>query len=130
MQDNISVIGIGKLGLCFSLTLENAGYNVLGIDVCQTYVDEVNNKTLLSCEPDVEKRLKRSTNFTASTQLCDGLSHSDILFVIVATPSYESGRYDHTQVETLCDELLSLPKPKVKKHLVICCTAMIVTGKQ
>ena len=124
MEDNISVIGIGKLGLCFSLTLENAGYDVLGIDVCQEYVDEVNNKTLLSCEPDVEKRLKRAVNFRASTRLSDGLDHSDILFVIVATPSYESGRYDHRQVEILCDELLSLPKPKVKKHLVICCTVM------
>ena len=27
---NITVIGVGKLGLCFALQLEKAGYNVIG----------------------------------------------------------------------------------------------------
>ena len=36
---NASVIGIGKLGLCFGLTLEKCGYNVVGVDISQEYVD-------------------------------------------------------------------------------------------
>jgi len=123
-MDNLSVVGIGKLGLCFSLTLENAGYNVYGVDVCEDYVATINDKSLKSDEPCVEKLLQRSKYFEASTKLEGAIAHSDIIFVVVATPSLESGRYDHTQVDELCENILALPKPKTKKHFVICCTVM------
>ena len=35
---NVTIIGIGKLGLCFSLTLEKAGYEVMGIDISEDYI--------------------------------------------------------------------------------------------
>ena len=40
MNENISIIGVGKLGLCFALTLEEVGYDILGVDINQEYVDE------------------------------------------------------------------------------------------
>ena len=51
----ISVIGIGKLGLCFALTVEKAGYSVLGLDISPSYVKTVNNKTFKSDEQGVEE---------------------------------------------------------------------------
>ncbi|MHA1954707.1 MAG: 2-dehydropantoate 2-reductase N-terminal domain-containing protein, partial [Candidatus Heimdallarchaeaceae archaeon] len=95
---NVSVIGIGKLGLCFSLTLEKAGYNVVGVDVNKDYVESLNNKTFTSSEPSVDEYLQGSSNFTATTSLSEAVNHSDMLFVVVATPSLENGRYDHRQV--------------------------------
>ena len=44
MDQNITVIGIGKLGLCFALILEKAGYLVLGVDVSEEYVAKINSK--------------------------------------------------------------------------------------
>ncbi len=105
MSENISVIGVGKLGLCFSLTLEKVGYNVLGVDVNNDYVKILNDKTFKSDEPDVEEYLQKSTNFSATTDLSSAVNHSNVLFVVVATPSLANGRYDHSQVETLCDKL-------------------------
>ena len=32
-MNNISVIGIGKLGLGFALLLEKNGYSILGVDI-------------------------------------------------------------------------------------------------
>ena len=96
---NISVIGIGKLGLCFSLSLEKAGCNVVGVDVNKDYVDSLNGKLFTSSEPSVEQYLKESKNFTATTSLKKAVEHSDVLFVVVATPSLENGRYDHEQVD-------------------------------
>ena len=58
---NASVIGIGKLGLCFALTIEKCGYNVVGVDISQEYVDLVNEKTLKNPEPDVETFLNENT---------------------------------------------------------------------
>ena len=37
MQKKATVIGIGRLGLCFALTLEKAGYNVCGCDINVDY---------------------------------------------------------------------------------------------
>ena len=66
-MDNISVVGIGKLGLCFSLSLERAGYRVVGVDINQSYVDSINDKTFNSSEARVNERLTQSKNFEATT---------------------------------------------------------------
>lgn len=46
-MNNITVIGIGKLGLGFALLLEHIGYNVVGVDISTEYVNKINNKNIL-----------------------------------------------------------------------------------
>jgi len=121
----VSVIGVGRLGICFALTLEKAGYNVLGLDIFPEYVNSINNKTLKSDEENVEQYLKESKNFKATTSLKEAVDFSDILYVVVATPSLENGRYDHSQVDYLVDNIISNGlKYDTPKHFVICCTTM------
>jgi len=121
---NVTVIGIGKLGLCFSLILEKYGFNVLGIDVEESYVNSLNNKKFRSCEPDVETQLCQSNNFFASTDIKSGLVHSDISFIFVATPSLSSGKYDHSQINGVIDQLISNSQSNESKHIIIGCTTM------
>ena len=59
---NVAVIGIGKLGLCFALTLEKEGFNVVGVDISETYIRSINDKQISSSEPGVEKYLKITEN--------------------------------------------------------------------
>jgi len=121
---NITVIGIGKLGLCFSLILEKYGFNILGIDVDDNYVNSLNNKKFRSYEPDVDTQLSQSNNFFASTDMKSGLIHSDILFIFVATPSLLSGKYDHSQINGVIDQLISNSIRNELKHIIIGCTTM------
>lgn len=121
---NLSVIGIGKLGLCFALTLEKAGYNILGVDVNENYINLINNKTYTSSEENVEKYLKLSKNFLATTDISRAVNFSNVLFAVVATPSLENGRYNHSQVDSLVKQLKALGRQKETKHFVICCTTM------
>ena len=121
---NVSVIGIGKLGLCFSLTLEKAGFNVVGVDVNKDYVESLNNKTFTSSEPSVDEYLQNSSNFIATTSLREAVNHSDMLFVVVATPSLKNGRYDHRQVDSLINSIEMLGTSSARKHFVVCCTTM------
>jgi len=120
-ENNITVIGIGRLGLCTALCLEQAGYNVLGVDIFPDYVEKLNNKTLTSPEPGVEQALKNSVNFRATCDLDEGLEFSDMYFIIVATPSTDKVEaYDHSGLNRL---LQSINKRKVQnKHIVIGCT--------
>ena len=121
---NISLIGVGRLGLCFALTLEKAGYNIVGIDVNESYVKSLNDKTFTTSEKGVDDMLRTSKNFIASTNLNDALTHSNILFILVATPSLASGKYDHSQIEAVLSRLSSYGRQKNQKHLVISCTTM------
>jgi nucleotide sugar dehydrogenase len=120
----ISIIGIGKLGLCFALTLEKAGYSILGADISETYVKEINNKTFNSSEQNVNNLLYKSKNFTATTSLIDTINYSNVLFVVVATPSLNNGRYDHSQIDSLVKKIKKFGKQKETKHFIICCTTM------
>ena len=118
---NISIIGVGRLGICVCLCLEHAGYNVLGVDVFPDYVEKINNKTLFSPEPSVNKMLSNSINFSATTNFDEALVFSDIIFIYVATPSSGGEKfYDHT---TLGNILMKINERKVQnKHIVIGCT--------
>ena len=57
MNNKLSVIGVGKLGLCWALQLEKNGYDVLGVDLSQDYVDSLNNRTFNSSEASVNDLL-------------------------------------------------------------------------
>ncbi len=37
MNKNVSVVGIGRLGLSFAMSLEKNGYNVVGVDYYRDY---------------------------------------------------------------------------------------------
>lgn len=120
----ISLIGIGKLGICFALTLEKNGYDVLGVDVNEEYVNSINNKTYKSSEENVESYLLNSKNFRATTSIKESINFSDIIFLLVATPSLENGRYDHSQIDNVVNQLIELGVQNIRKDLVVCCTTM------
>jgi UDPglucose 6-dehydrogenase len=123
MSKNISVIGIGRLGICVALCLEKAGYNVMGLDISQTYIDHINNKTFSSPEPNVTKMLQESNNIKATTRLDEVLEHGDIIFIYVATPSGGGTKhYDHTMLGKVLMDINQ--KKVVNKHIVIGCTVI------
>jgi len=123
MNNNISIIGIGKLGLCLSLNLEKNGFNVIGMDIDKSYIESINKKNLKSDEPSVEKYLKKTKNFIVTTDIKKCLSN-EIIFITVSTPSLESGRYDHSQIENVINQILQFGIQKNKKYLIINCTTM------
>lgn len=122
-MENITVIGIGKLGLGFALLLEQSGYNVLGIDIFPDYVKSLNNKTYQCLEPSYNELIQNAVHFRASTDLQEGLDFSSILFIIVQTPSGGGEKfYDHTILSNL---LIKINKLKcANKHIIIGCTTM------
>ena len=123
MNKNISIIGIGRLGICIGLCLEHSGYNVLGVDVFPDYVAKINNKTFDSPEPHVNKMLQESKNFRATTDLDEAIAFSDLILIYVATPSSGGEKfYDH---DMLGKVLMKINQRKVEnKHVVIGCTVI------
>jgi len=120
---NATVIGIGRLGLCFALVLEKKGYKVVGVDINPSYCQKINSRTLSSPEPFVEEFLKSSKQLTSTTSLEEGVNHSDVLFILVDTPSAGGERhYDHSKLGAVLQGINRL-KP-IGKHVVIGCTVL------
>ena len=120
---NITVIGIGKLGLGFALLLEKSGYNVFGVDIFPEYVAKINDKSIRFSEPGYNDLLDNCKNLIASTDLNAALAHSDIVFIIVQTPNGGGSRfYDHSILSNLLEKINRMTP--VNKHFIIGCTVM------
>tara|TARA_B100000131_G_scaffold120951_1_gene117985 strand:+ start:23923 stop:25089 length:1167 start_codon:yes stop_codon:yes gene_type:complete len=117
--ENISVIGIGRLGLAWALVLERAGFNIIGCDILEDYVKSLNDKSFETIEPKINEYLKNAKKFTATTDLEYAISNAQMIFVNVRTESDSDGKYNHSQLDSLLDSILRIGKQKTHKHLVI-----------
>ena len=120
MGNKISIIGIGKLGLCFGLNLSKAGWDVLGMDVNKQYINELKSNTFKSSEESVNDYLNKY-EFTYTNSIDDALSN-DIIFVVVPTPSTHDFKYDHKYIENVVEKIISKGPSKNRKDLIINCT--------
>lgn len=117
--DKITVIGVGRLGLCLSLCLERAGYEVLGVDILPETVRKLNEKTLRSPEPKVTEFLRNSLHFSATESLEEGLAFSPLCFIALPVhPLHSKAPYDSVLLEKLFAQIDDLGVED--KHLVIC----------
>lgn len=127
-MEKISVIGVGRLGICFSLLAEQAGYDVMACDNKEDYVYGLNRKEIKTFEPRVEELLSHSKNLTATATINKAIAYSDLLFCFVATPSLESGEYNHEHIEEVVVGLLEYESQNNGglngKTLLINCTVM------
>ena len=81
---NISVFGLGKVGLTLVSCLANNGNQVIGVDVSPDLVSAVNDGSIRSLEPGVNQRLANSlNNLSATSDPVEAVQNSDISFIIV-----------------------------------------------
>lgn len=115
----IGLIGAGRLGICFALLCEKAGYDVLVSDIREDYVESLNNREILTHEPEVSNLLKSAKNFRATTNNKEVIDECDLIYTLVATPSLPDGSYN---VSSVWDVVKSFEGITSKKSLVIGCT--------
>ena len=89
----VGVIGAGRLGICFALLLENAGYEVVASDIREDYVKSLQERKIDTHEPGVQELLSKATNITFKTGNLDVIRECDILYTLVATPSLHPAYY-------------------------------------
>jgi len=119
---SISIIGIGRLGLCTALCFSKVGYNVVGVDINSEYVEKLNKKLFVSSEPHVNEYLNEITNFHATTNIVEGIENSDYIYIIVDTPTIGDNNYDTRNLEKV---LSSLNSHQISnKHIIIGCTVL------
>jgi UDPglucose 6-dehydrogenase len=94
METKYSVIGLGKLGASMAAAIASRGFNVIGVDVSQRSVDLMNNGHAPVQETDLEKTIAANKQrIRATLSHSEAILNSSVSFVIVPTPSDESGAF-------------------------------------
>lgn len=115
----VGVIGAGRLGICFALLCEAAGYDVLVSDIREDYVNDLNNRKIVTNEPEVENLLRTAKNFRATTNNKEVIDECDLIYTLVATPSKEDGSYDVSSVYSVVEDFSDVT---TTKYFVVGCT--------
>jgi UDPglucose 6-dehydrogenase len=126
--ENVSVVGLGKLGLCLAAVLAEAGFHTVGVDINERAVDAINRGESPIIEPGLSELIARhgGKNLVATTRHSEAIEGSDITFILVATPSYADGRFSNEFAEAALRGLAeSLAKSNKPFHtFVVSCTVM------
>ncbi|NDF35773.1 MAG: hypothetical protein EB154_08005, partial [Nitrosopumilaceae archaeon] len=115
---NISIIGIGRLGLCLGLNLEKSGFVVVGMDTREDYIKSLSEKSFISSETSVNELLLSSKNLKFTTSITEALD-ADVIFICVDTPSTDDYRYDHSRIASILSQISSLGRVTTRRELVI-----------
>jgi UDP-N-acetyl-D-glucosamine dehydrogenase len=91
MEQNVNgtvcVIGLGKIGLPLAIQYARRGFDVVGVDINQTVVDQVNNgEEPFPGEASLSEFLKEvltSGRFRATTSAQDGVGSSSVVVIVV-----------------------------------------------
>ena len=118
----IGVIGAGRLGICFALLCEQAGYDVLVSDVRDGYVKNLQNKIISTNEPEVAKLLSNSSKLSATTNNLKVIRECDVIYTLVATPSSKDGSYDVSSVWKVVEDIKKVGKKAEGKAFIVGCT--------
>lgn len=118
----IGVIGAGRLGICFALLMEKNGYDVVVSDIRKDYIDLLNQKKIISYEPEVSEYLENSKNIKATTSNKEVIDECDIIYTLVATPSLPDGSYDTSAIWKVVEDIKSNGNVAGKSFVIGCTT--------
>lgn len=128
MQDKISIIGLGKLGASMIAAFASRGFDCIGVDVNQNFVDAVNEGRAPVQETDLDKVISENKERIRATMSHEeAVLGSDISFVIVPTPSDERGSFSLQYSEWAFKEIGKALRKKNGYHNVVL-TSTVLPG--
>lgn len=127
MSEKVSVVGLGKLGLGFALTLADSGIETLGVDVNEEVVNQINNGNTPIIEPLYQELLEKlNGKFRATLSHKEAIEKTDITFILVATPSIGDGRFSNRYVTSALKSLAeAFGKSKKSNHLFVISSTVV-----
>ena len=111
----VCVIGIGRIGLPTALSFAKAGLQTIGMDINEKLVDSLNQGNFaLKDEPgyeDIFNNVIKSGNFSATTNINEAVSKSNLILLSLPTPMNKKNIPDYSALESVCKQLSDMLKP-------------------
>jgi UDPglucose 6-dehydrogenase len=124
----LSVIGLGKLGAPLAAVMASKGFQVVGADLSQAYVDMINAGQAPVIEPRLQELIDASKGrLTATADVEEAVSKTDATFVIVPTPTGPDGIFVMDYVLDAAQPIGKALAGKTGYHLVVL-TSTVMPG--
>jgi len=105
----IAVVGMGRIGLPLSLVYAKYGHKVVGIDIDTKRVSSIQHRERF-LEPFVNEYLEAYGNHCSYYTNLGYIKGSDVVTIIVATPSLPNGLFDVSRIEEIVRDIRSLDR--------------------
>jgi len=116
---NVSVVGLGKLGLCTASCFASKGHKVIGVEKNADFVDKLQSRCCPIDEIGLDELLESSwDNLTVTMDIEEAVSGSDITLIIVPTPSKADGRFTNEYLRVVLESIGPALKNKSSFHVV------------
>ncbi|MFH1504741.1 MAG: nucleotide sugar dehydrogenase [Candidatus Omnitrophota bacterium] len=116
---SISVIGLGKLGLCSAVCFAR-NYKIIGVDIDKAKIDLINEGKNPIAETGLTEMLaKYKHNLKATMDYKEAILNTQVTFIIVATPSDAEGSFSNSYLEESLKQIAAALKEKNEYHLVV-----------
>jgi UDPglucose 6-dehydrogenase len=128
MEEKISVFGLGKLGCTMLACFAHKGWEVVGMDINEEFVNIINDGKSPIYEPGVDELIKNNkSKISATTNVTEAIEKTDISFVIVPTPSTDMGYFSIKAVEAVVTEIGKALQTINRYHTVVI-TSTVLPG--
>ena len=125
---NVSVLGLGKLGFSMMCGFASRGFQVTGFDLNPEMGNQVRSGHTPIIEPYTQEYLDRhSENMSIVDDHVSLVEASDITFVVVPTPSLESGRFELEYARKAFEDLGKALRSIDKFHVFVL-TSTVLPG--
>jgi UDPglucose 6-dehydrogenase len=127
VRSAISIVGIGRLGICFAAVFAERQHHVIGVDIRKERVKEVNEGGIKTTEPflaEYLKYLKGTGDLEATTDYGYAVTNTDITFIVVNTPSRADGGFSNEQVDSVLKGMSPALREKEGHLVVVASTVM------
>jgi UDP-N-acetyl-D-mannosaminuronic acid dehydrogenase len=101
---DVSVIGLGRVGLPLALCFADAGLSVLGVDKDAEQLDAVRSRRMPFKEPGADELLNR-VSLDLSAHAADA-AQADAIVLTLGTPSFSHVEIDMGDIRSVLDDLL------------------------
>jgi len=121
-EANISVFGLGYVGIVSACCFASNGHNVIGVDLSKSKVDLINKGVAPIVETGLDKLLSTviaKKSFKATSNAAQAIKDSDISLICVGTPSLSDGSIELSYLKDVCKEIGLLLAEKNSFHTVV-----------
>jgi GDP-mannose 6-dehydrogenase len=125
---NISVFGLGYVGVVAAGCLAADGHHVIGVDPNAAKVDLINRGVPPIVEGDIAALIEsavESGRLRATADVREAVHASDLSLICVGTPSQINGALDLRYVRKVCEEIGIALRDKAGFHVVVARSTML-----
>ncbi|MBI3942052.1 MAG: UDP-glucose/GDP-mannose dehydrogenase family protein, partial [Chloroflexi bacterium] len=130
IDQSLSVVGLGKLGLCLTACFAEKGFETIGVDIDASVVNDVNRGVAPWFEPGLQELLAKhgGKKLQATLSHREAILRSDITFVLVATPSDPDGGFSNRFVREALQSLAEALRESRKAHHIFVISSTVMPG--